>query len=107
MCNQSVHSIKRKMSETQEEKLPWSEQRTSLTNVLLSLIPLLPCVYFILPYISGKSQLQFDILITIVISIGAFFLTISILPNTAKATRKAGLWGKDLNKGEKGLKLRV
>lgn len=86
-----------------EKKTEKRMTSNKLINISLVLIALAPCVYF------GYEKLLNSVVIqvSIVVSMIALILTIKLVPSVAELTAKAGLAGKDLNKGEEGEKQRI
>jgi len=71
-------------------------------NALLALVPLSPAIYLILPHLNNPT-----VAITLAVSVVAFLVTTLAIPQIQDLNVKAGLFGKDLNKGEAGLKMQI
>jgi hypothetical protein len=71
-------------------------------NAILACVPLAPAAYLIYPHLHNPT-----IAITLVVSIVSFLVTSFVIPHIKPLNVKAGLFGKDLNKGEAGLKMQV
>jgi hypothetical protein len=52
-------------------------------------------------------DLQYTIYTTTIVSLISYILTVKLIPIIKLKTLEAGLFGKDLNKGEKGLKTKM
>lgn len=74
----------------------------NIYSILQLIILFAPIAYYFYPYLG---ILEFQILLGF--SLFAYWLTVTVIPHTGVATKKAGLWGKDLNKGEAGAKMQM
>lgn len=74
-----------------------------VSNMALAMIPLLPCAYFGYEHMLQSTTIQLSLLFSLI----AFVLTVAVIPQVSQLTEKAGLAGKDLNKGEQGAKTKV
>ena len=104
LCNTCPHS------NHQEENLLTSNfeqdqknKMVKLTSALLVLVCLAPCAYFAIPHIVTNQVIQ----VSLIVSVAAFVVTNSLIPSVKELTAKAGLAGKDLNKGEAGEKNKI
>lgn len=77
-----------------------------LSNQLLALTVLTPLIYLLYPILLDPKY-QYQIVSTLIVSIVGYITTISLIPYVKEMTLKAGLSGKDLNKGEEGKKTEI
>jgi hypothetical protein len=73
----------------------------SSTNFILAGIVLTPLFNFLYPHLLD-TKYQYPLTITLLVSLVAYFTTITLIPSVKLMTLKKGLSGKDLNKGEAG-----
>jgi UDP-N-acetylglucosamine--dolichyl-phosphate N-acetylglucosaminephosphotransferase len=75
----------------------------SFTSTLFVLLCLAPCVYFSIPHLLSSTIIQVSTIAAVI----AFIVTNTLIPSVKELTAKAGLAGKDLNKGEAGSKDKI
>lgn len=81
------------------------------TNYLFTLMLLAGPAYFATAHVFQASKYNGNhagvVGVSIIISLISFLVTKSLIPHVKQLTQKAGLFGKDLNKGEVGRKMQV